>query len=283
MASYLFTKSLAAGIFLAGAAILPPLRMDAGFRAAVWIPGLALLFLAITGGLLVGDLKRPDRFLLILRRPQWGSWIARGAFVLVAYGGLLAFWLALAAAGAAPVAAGAGNGRPLALTVLVALTMLAAALAACYTAWLFHQSRGRVLWMQRGLALRLIAQAVLAGAALLLVLAPFLGIGPGEVGVLRRILLVGLVLHLGTTLLEPQLAPRQRAAEYARVARLVSHGPFAPRHWVVGVGLGTVAPMVLLLLFMPPLLWSIGAALALAGLFVEEDILVRAGQALPIS
>ena len=281
VAAYLFTKSLAAGVFLAGAALAPPLRAAGATTASTSIAALALVFLGLTGALLVADLKRPDRFLFILRRPQWGSWIARGAFVLVAYGALLALWLGLAAADAPVLAAPAG--RALVGTVLLVLTMLAAALTACYTAWLFQQSRGRVLWMQRGLALRLIAQAVVAGAAALLLLAPLLGMGLGDVGILRRMLLAALVIHLGMTVVEPQLAPPQRAAEYARAARLVSHGPFARSHWIAGVMLGTVAPMVLLLLSMPPLLWSMGAALALAGLFVEEEILVRAGQALPIS
>jgi hypothetical protein len=137
--------------------------------------------------------------------------------------------------------------------------------------------------MQRGMALRLLAQAVAAGAACLLLLAPLLGIGLGAVAAERRMLLVGLVLHLGLTLVEPRLAPRRREEEYRRAARLVSHGPFARRHWVLGVGLGIVATILLLLQFMPPLLWAAGAALALVGLYVEEDILVRAGQALPIS
>lgn len=280
--SYLFTKSLAAGIFLAGAVILPPLRSDASVHlaAAGGIPGLALLFLMATAGLLVGDLKRPDRFLFILRRPNWGSWIARGAFVLVVYGALLAAWIGHAVAGAPLFVGGA---RHPAGTVLLGATALFAAFSACYTAWLFQQSRGRVLWMQRGMALRLLAQAVAAGAACLLLLAPLLGIGLGAVAAERRMLLVGLVLHLGLTLVEPRLAPRRREEEYRRAARLVSHGPFARRHWVLGVGLGIVATILLLLQFMPPLLWAAGAALALVGLYVEEDILVRAGQALPIS
>ena len=41
--------------------------------------------------------------------------------------------------------------------------------------------------------------------------------------------------------------------------------------------------MLLLLLADSPAVWAIAGALTLVGLYVEEDLLVRAGQALPIS
>jgi Fe-S-cluster-containing hydrogenase component 2/Ni/Fe-hydrogenase subunit HybB-like protein len=281
--SYLFTKSLAGGIFLAGALLMPATLPGRGLTgvALAWIPGMSLFFLAITSALLVADLKRPERFLFILTRPNWRSWIARGAYILVAYGALLVAWLFLALAPAGSVTASQSSG-PLVKSFIV-LTAIAAALTAGYTASLFAQSRGRVLWMKRGMWLHLIAQAFLGGAALLMVLAPWIGLGLEAVGVLRRMLLVALVLHAGLTLVHQRLAPRRRHAEFARVARLVSHGPFERRHSWIGLVLGVAVPALTLLLFMPPLGWSVGAVLALVGLYVEEDVLVRAGQALPIS
>ena len=272
VASYLFTKSIAAGVVLAGAFVLPGVWREGGAGTA-WVPGLALLFLLLTNGLLVADLKRPERFLLILRRPNWSSWIARGAVILVAYALVLSIWLVLAWMGHAT------RSGP----VWLALASGLAILCAGYTGWLFGQARGRVLWMKRGLWMHLVAQALVAGAALLILMAPFIGLGLESLGVLRRVQLVGLMLHLGFMLVEARLAPRRREEEYARVVRLVSHGPFARRHWVVGVGLGTIAAIGLSLFFVPPtLLWA-ASILALVGLYVEEDILVRAGQALPIS
>ena len=280
--TYLFTKSLAAGAFLAGAFLLPSTlssRVPTG-ATLMWIPSLALFFLALTGALLIADLKRPERFFLILTRPNWSSWIARGAFVLSAYGVLLGGWLILAwMRGRAAEAAPAG----LLVLFFIVLTAIAAAATAGYTASLFAQSRGRVLWMKRGLWLHLIAQAFVAGAALLLLFAPRVGLGLDAIDVVRRMLLVALVLHGGMTLVEARLAPKRRQTEFARVARLLSHGPFRRRHVWLGLVLGVALPLMLLLMFMPPLVWSIAAALALVGLYVEEDLLVRAGQAQPIS
>ena len=77
------------------------------------------------------------------------------------------------------------------------------------------------------------------------------------------------------------MVPKGREEEYARAARLLSHGPYARMHWGVGVALGILLPLAILA-GSPPLL-PVAAILALGGLLVEEDLFVRAGQALPIS
>lgn len=280
---YLFTKSLAAGAFLAALPLLPPWSLAGGIGAggALWAAGLAMLFLLATTALLVGDLKRPARFLYILRYPQWRSWLAKGAVVLTAYGGLLAAWLALAAvpdlwAGAARGAGGVAAG------VLGALTGLAAAAAAAYSAWLFHQAKGRVLWLRRGLAPWLLAHALASGAALLLVVGLALGWHGGALDLLRLLLAVGLAVGAALSLAEGALAPRGRAEEYRRAARLVSHGPWRFRRWAGGIALGAAAPLVLLALPHAGA-WGAAAFLALVGVWIEQDVWIDAGQAPAIS
>jgi len=275
VSAYVFTKSLAAGAFLAAALCLPLVGGGLSGAALIGIPSLALACLLITTGLLVSDLKRPERFYFILTRPNWDSWLTRGTVVLMAYGGLLTLWLGFGMAGVKP---------PGALGwILTALTALAAALAAGYTGWLFAQAKGRVLWMRRGMVWHLIIQAVLAGCALLLMLHDGLQLGLANAGSLRLGLLVSLVLHLGLTLIEMALAPAKREVEYRRTVDLITHGPFARLHWMGGVALGIGLPLVLLAVPATPVLWIAAAAAALAGLIIEEHITVRAGQALPIS
>ena len=63
-------------------------------------------------------------------------------------------------------------------------------------------------------------------------------------------------------------------------------GPFAARHRWGGVVFGVMVPILMLILaptVTADVLVPIAAALALIGLWIEEDIFVRAGQALPIS
>jgi len=279
---YLFTKSLAAGVFLAAAmaGILPagPVAEDASLLETLGVPLLGLLFLAITSALLVLDLKRPERFFYILLRGNFASWLVRGTWFLVGYGALLAIWIGVRLA---------GSDSALLHWSLVGATAVVAGLAACYTGWLFGQAKGRVLWMRRGLWAHLIAQAVVAGSATLLIAAPAIGIeGDGFVA-LSHVLAGWLGLHGLFTLAEGRLAPRNREAEYARVHRLIADGPFARRHWRIGIAFGIAVPLVLLAL--PSLSTGVeirvtlAALCALIGLWSEEDLLVRAGQALPIS
>lgn len=265
VSAYLFTKSIAAGVVLAAG------LGGAGLLLGPWAAAAAIFFLLLTTGLLVGDLKRPERFLLILTNPNWNSWIAKGSVVLGAYGVLLTVWLGAGVFGVtvpAPIAA-----------PLYALTAALAVLTAAYTAWLFGQAKGRPLWMKRGLAAHLVMQAGIAGTASLMTAA---AIGFGASGAaLRGGLAVCLGAHLLMMLLEGALAPANREEEYRRAASLLTHGPYARRHWGVSVIAGVVAPLALL--FVAPSLEIVAALLALAGLFVYEDNFVRAGQALPIS
>lgn len=269
ISGYLFFKSLAAGIFLAGS-----IFAERGDALGRWlVPGLSTFFLLVTTALLILDLKRPERFLYILMRPNWSSWLTRGSFLLVGYGALLGAWLALALFDVTL------EGAP--RWALVIPTALLALGSASYTAGLFAQAKGRVLWMRRHFAEHLAIQALLAGTASL----SFLGllVTNDWAAHFRWALLAAVAVHLVMTLLESRFAPRDREAEYERAHALIAKGPYAKRHWGLGVLVGCVLPIALLLVPGVPALWSIAGALALVGLWVEEDLLVRAGQLLPIS
>lgn len=275
VSAYLFTKSLAAGIFLAlGLLLVRPAGADSlAPGEAAMLAGLALAFLGLTTLLLVLDLKRPERFLYVVLRPNWSSWLARGSIVLIAYGaalGLLAMLLPILGYGPATIG-----------LLLVGLPL--AALTACYTGWLFAQSKGRVLWMRRGLWLHLIVQALVAGAAMVLVLQPMLAMPESLVTGMVASLLAALAAHLAFVLTEDRMAPKRREREFRRAVRLISRGPFAVRHWSLGIALGILVPVLLLLTADSPAVRSVAGAAALVGLYVEEDLLVRAGQALGIS
>ena len=64
---------------------------------------------------------------------------------------------------------------------------------------------------------------------------------------------------------------------------LVHRGPFAVAHYLGGLGLGVALPAALLLLPAPDWMPAVIGVATLVGLWIEEDILVRAGQALSIS
>jgi formate-dependent nitrite reductase membrane component NrfD len=124
-----------------------------------------VFFLTLTGALLVADLKRPERFWMILVRPQWRSWLARGAFVITGFGACLVAWIAARWLGAERV-----------LDFLAWPVAVLAFITAVYTAPLFAQCEGRDLWQSPVLYFHLLLDAPAAALAVFFVSAPALGV-----------------------------------------------------------------------------------------------------------
>lgn len=246
VSAYLWTKSLAAGAFL-----VPALRALAGgapVRAGELLVALAAL--GVTGALLVLDLRQPQRFLWTLLKPQWRSWLVRGAYVITAYGGVLTLSL-LDALGWLPFAwprAGVG------------LTALLAAGTAVYTAFLFGQSKGRDLWQSPLLAPHLVVQALAAGSALF---------APGW--------LVWL-LPVNGLLVAGEIWGRHPTEDARRAAHLIQ-GDYRFSTFVLAAG--HLLPLAIL--WAKADLSGVVAALVLVGLLFWEHLYVQAPQQVPLA
>ena len=82
---YTFTKSISSGAYLVP--LLLGLSGMITWTNPVWTllgPIVAMIFLMFTGALLVWDLDHPERFWMVLTRPQWRSWLVRGGFIITA-------------------------------------------------------------------------------------------------------------------------------------------------------------------------------------------------------
>ena len=281
VSAYLWTKSIAAGALLALAALLGPLLRAGADGAAMFraLPAIGLVFLTITTILLIADLKRPARFLFLLTRPNTGSWLVRGAWILMGYGAILSAWLAWAVLGTP-----GGDGA----WALAAVGAVGGVLAAGYTGWLFGQCRGRVLWLARGLWVRFALHAAAAGAATVLLAGSAVGL-PLEVAELARWLLIAtLVAEALFGEISHRAAPRDRAAEFRRVTATIATGPFRSRRRAADiVGFYLAMPLLVIGPQVPTagdvVFWTAGAVLVLVGLALDQDVIVRAGQAVPIS
>ncbi len=227
-------------------------------------PIVALLFLGVTGGLLVGDLKRPERFWTILVRPQWKSWLARGAFIITAYGAALTAWLALAV-----FAHGQGLGG------FAPVLVILAGLTAGYTAPLLGQCEARDLWQTPLLLPHLIAHALVAGLAVVLIV-----VGGGATAPAVRPLFVVLLLLTGTLSLIDAIK-RHTTANATAAAHALTHGAQSRFFWLA-LGLGVVLP-ALLVLAGGASLTVVAATLSLAGLWLHGHAFILAGQGPPIS
>jgi Fe-S-cluster-containing dehydrogenase component/formate-dependent nitrite reductase membrane component NrfD len=264
--AYTWTKSIASGAFLAlvAAQLLPGAALTTFTTLALGV--IALLFLTLTAGLLVADLKQPRRFLYVLLRPQWRSWLVRGAYGLTGFGLVLTLWLGATLTGA----------DGLAHLLLWPGTVLAV-FSAVYTAFLFAQAKGRDFWQNPLLSVHLLAHALLAGAAVWLTVNTASG---ADITAARQLLIGTLIFSLVALFAEIWTAP---ATNDARLGMDWILGRKMGRwFWYGGVGLGHVLPLALLAMGFG--MASVAAALAaLAGMLVIEWLWVLAPQQVPLS
>ena len=258
---YTWTKGIAAGVYLAALLLVVFGFLDAADPLWLWVaPVVSGAFLAITGGLLVWDLDHPARFLLIFTRPQWRSWLVKGAFIIAAYSIILALHFTASLVGStAAQRALAWPGLPLAV------------LTAVYTAYLFAQAKARDMWQNPLLPPHLLVQSLLVGAAALLPFAAWLA--PGAVTPLLRTLSATSILHLlmiwgEVTLTHPTAHARLAVWEMMR-------GRFRAFFWL-GVALTVIGSLT-------PLLGPASVPFALAGLLLYEHAYVQAGQSVPLA
>jgi Fe-S-cluster-containing dehydrogenase component/formate-dependent nitrite reductase membrane component NrfD len=273
VSAYLWTKSIAAGVLLV-AALAGADSWGALFTGVA--PALGLLFLAVTTGLLIVDLKRPERFAYIVLKPNWRSWLVWGAWILMAFGVAGAVWLV----------AGATGRSDLLHLALVASVPLALATAG-YSAFLFGQAEGRDFWQSPLVLPHLIIGAVLAGAAILLIataVAPIRSAEENPIITLWPLLFLSLAAHAFLVGLE--VFNRHAVHDATLAARLIQQGPYRWHFWGGVVLGGVVLPMALLIAGAAAeslTVAALGAVLALAGLWLWEDVWVKAGQSVPLS
>ncbi len=267
VAAYTWTKSIAAGAFLTvpAARLLEGRWPTSGFMLAMGV--VTLLFLAVTAALLVADLEKPGRFLYVLLRPQWRSWLVRGAYLLTGFGLVATLWVLAVLTGSSGIA-----------EVLLWPGVLLAAGSAVYTAFLFAQSKGRDLWQNPLLSLNLLAHAFLAGGAVWLI-AHVLG-GYPDTHAARTFLAATLIFSLVAVVAEIFTTPPTVDAH--RAMHWIIDRPMGGWFWGAGIIGGHLLPLLLLTAPLAPTA-LLAAGLALAGLYVIERLWVLAPQYIPLS
>lgn len=265
---YTWTKGIAAGAYLVPLllvvfSLLKPGAALINESGALWLwvaPVVSGAFLAITGGLLIWDLEHPARFYLIFTRPQWRSWLVKGAFIIAGYSLVLALHFAASLLG-----------KMTWQRYLIVPGLPLAALTAIYTAYLFAQAKARDLWQNALLPPHLLIQALLVGAA---VLAPVaFRLEPELVDTLLWTMCVTSVLHL---LLIWGEATLTHPTAHARLAFWeMTRGRFASYFWI-GLALSLVGAFA-------PWIGLAAVPLALMGLLLFEHAYVQAGQSVPLA
>jgi formate-dependent nitrite reductase membrane component NrfD/NAD-dependent dihydropyrimidine dehydrogenase PreA subunit len=283
--AYLVTKGIGSGVFMLLALFFGLDLVSFSRPLAVVGNFIAMLFIGLTTWLLVIDLDKPARFYTILTRPQWKSWLTRGAFILLGFTAVAGLWLLVEGAVLLSVLPFpiANISRPF---FLLAGFVLAIG-SAVYTAFLFGQAEGRDLWQSTLLPFHLLVQALMAGAGMLLLLGFIVTMPQPMVIGLTWIFGVTLVLDLFITLFGEFGMPH--ASELAaRAAHNIRAGQYRRHFWWGSVGLGHLLPLVILLvsaflgsLAFLPLMVAVLATIT--GLYLFEYAFVMAPQQIPNS
>ncbi len=271
VSAYVWTKAISAGAFL-----VPFLAWAFGWAEVnpltLWLGvGIGVLFLGATGLLLVKDLDRPDRFLNVLLRPQWNSWLVKGGYAITAYGGLLTVLALFTWMGWSSLE-----------TVVMYATAAVAILVAVYTAFLFAQAKGRDFWQSPTLAIHMLVHSVMAGAATFGIIALFTESGANWIPFLSKILLVGLIINLATMLIELTITHPTRDAKL--VVEMITKGRYKNRFWGGVIIFGNLIPIVLLIVGGTSIMMLAAAGIiTLLGIYFTEHIWVEAPQRISLS
>ena len=267
---YTWTKGIASGVYLI--ACLLVLVGVLNVNSSIWLWATPIIsggFLALTGALLLWDLEHPERFYLIFTRPQWRSWLVKGAFIIAGYTLVLllhfiASWV------------GSTSFQSWLMIAGVPLSLL----TAIYTAYLFAQAKARDMWQNPLLPPHLVIQAALLGSAVLLPLATMMW---NDVTMLLWILAITSVVHVLMVWGEVSLT---HPTAHARLAIWeMVRGRYKNDFWMGMVLslLGGMLPLMAVLGIVNISIGVAGAPFALIGLMLFENAYVQAAQSVPIA
>ncbi len=268
VSAYVFTKAIAAGAFL-----IPFIAFLFGVEIsstiAIWSSGISLGFLALTGLFLVMDLDRPDRFLNVLLRPQWNSWLVKGGYIITIFGLLVTAWLVM---NLLDIQIG--------LTVLLWGTALFGVLLAIYTAFLFAQAKGRDFWQSPTLPLHMLVHSLMAGAGIFMIVSMIIGLNDW-ITLLKNIMIASLIINLLSVITELTITHPTTSAK--AVVKMITKGRYKSLFWWGTILMGNIIPLVVLFTTQNDILMGVSGLLVLIGIILTEKIWVEAPQRIPLA
>ncbi|MCB0686445.1 MAG: polysulfide reductase NrfD [Saprospiraceae bacterium] len=271
VSAYVWTKAISAGIFIAAFFAWLTASHEIESTASWMVIGIALVFLGLTGLLLIKDLDRPDRFLNVLLRPQWNSWLVRGGYAISVFGGLTTL-----------LAVSIYFGWSGIQSLIMWVTALAAVIVAVYTAFLFAQAKGRDFWQSPTLAIHMLIHSIMAGAAVYLIVNMISSQSLAAEKLMVFILFLSLLINLVTITVE--MITTHPTVDAKKAVHLILKGRYANKFWIGSIIVGNIIPLILLTFFdMNSAMAVMVSATVLIGIFVTEQIWVEAPQRISLS
>ena len=283
VSSYVWTKAISTGTFLVVFLSLfsnifsqnESLNLLAsniiGSKTTLYIAIVAgLFFLTLTGVLLIMDLDQPKRFLFVLLRPHWKSWLVKGGYSITFFGlcltisGLLIY-------------------LDFGVKYQFAILSISAAFAiitAMYTAFLFKQAKGRDLWQSPLSALHMLTHSIMAGSSLFILLSLFISFQAAFLAFIQLAFVISISINLLIILFEFKIL--KHTADSKKALHLIANGRYKTQFWFIAITIGNIIPLGLVFTDIS-LLSQLGSVFCLTGIFVTQHLWVEAPQRIPLS
>jgi Fe-S-cluster-containing dehydrogenase component/formate-dependent nitrite reductase membrane component NrfD len=271
VSGYVWTKAISAGMLLVP--IIALLTGTVDIANYLWSTGaiIGLIFLTLTGLLLVMDLDQPKRFVYVLLRPHWGSWLVKGGYAITIYGGLLALILAAQFFNLEAI-----------LVPSYFITGILAVIVAIYTAFLFAQAKGRDFWQSPTMAIHMLVHSIMAGIAVYFLITLVTDFDATWIKYLGIVGIITMAINLFTMAVELTMThPTQDAKT---VVSMILKGRYKNQFWLGAILLGNIIPLGLLIFGgFTPLIGAIAGIAMLIGIYFNNHIWVEAPQRIQLS
>jgi Fe-S-cluster-containing dehydrogenase component/formate-dependent nitrite reductase membrane component NrfD len=266
VSAYVWTKAISAGMILVPVLALLTGNIDGS--SFLWAAGsmVGLVFLALTGLFLVMDLDQPKRFVYVLLRPHWNSWLVKGGYAITVYGGLLTLMLV----------AMYFDWINILLPLFIVAGMIAV-IVAIYTAFLFAQAKGRDFWQSPTMAIHMLVHSFMAGISVYFLFNLMTNSEASWLSYLHIGAIAAISVNLFTMLIE--LTTTHPTKDAKLVVNMILKGRYKNMFWVGAIIIGNLIPLALLVFGGGnAAIYAAIGVLSLIGLYITNHIWVEAPQ-----
>lgn len=259
---YMLTKAVAAGLMLIMAGLVF-FGAVVSTQEILYGSIISFIFIALTGGLLVKDLTQPKRFLYIVFRPQFKSWLARGTYIIITFSIALLILILVCLSG----------NESSAKLILMIMSPLAV-ITAVYTAFLFAQAKGRAFWDNKMSILFMLLHAIILGSIIITFIISLNS--KLENQILNWIhvlnLIVTLWLFKGSKVLESKI-----------VSDMILKGKYKFQFWGIVILIGNIIPVLLLYFFQVGSIAHFASIFIVVGIVLANSLFIKVPQTIPLS
>lgn len=285
VAAYMTSKAIASGVYLMLCSAVVSGFIALGGAWTMVLETVIVSAMIATGVLLCVDLARPDRFLSVIIRPQWRSWLARGAYLIVGFGGMVSLLLVINVGAMMNVrvlqSAQMYLDQSNVSLVVSLFTIPLAVGVAVYTAFLFRQAKGREMWQKKYLPLHMGVQALIAGASICILMNCVFERLDNLYRLSVFALVIGLVIS-GVIICVGHIFDRTKVKGVRIANQQLLNGKYRYWFWIGGVALGHLAP-IMVAFSRSDLVGAISGLSAVCGLYCYEYAFVLCAQEVPNS